>query len=220
MFSGEGIYYPVIQQGSSLIFPQWGKEWGSWTDPTDVPAEIAFDKDEIEVLHGLTAQLSASALPWNLSDKKLVFTSADESVATVNSKGVVTGVSLGTTTIRAASRLDVSVYDECSVTIKKLQTTLSGILMDETGIPMFYDWDLSRETGYVRGSAIEHTPHGRYPCTRHRHLLHPRQPHLRLNSKTRLSLGTAGQNKGRQFPKTVCLIFMYASSPYNPRCQR
>ena len=25
MFSGEGIYYPVIQQGSSLIFPQWGK---------------------------------------------------------------------------------------------------------------------------------------------------------------------------------------------------
>ena len=154
-------YYPPMpftKAGAALIFPQWGEEWAAWAAPTDEPAMVRFAKEEVEVLHGLTAKVSASALPWNLSDKTLVFTSADESIATVDSKGVVTGVGLGTTTIRAASRLDGTVYDECTVTVRKLQTNVHGILMDESGASRFYDWDLSVENGLVRGDGIDHIP--------------------------------------------------------------
>ncbi len=154
-------YYPPMpftKAASGLFFPQWGEEWGSWVTPTDVPASVSFAKEEVEVLLGLTTQLSAAAMPWNLSDKDLVFTSADEAIATVDDSGTVTGVSLGTTTIRAASKLDETVYGECTVTVKALEVTVGGILMDENGTSMFYSWDMAAEDGLKRGNTLDYKP--------------------------------------------------------------
>ena len=154
-------YYPPMpftKAATALIFPQWGEEWGAWVAPTDVPVSVTFAKEETEVLLGLTAQLSAAVLPWNLSNKDLVFTSADESIATVDASGLVTGTGLGTTTIRAASRLDETVYGECTVTVKELEVTVNGLLMDENGTTMFYSWDMSGDLGPVRGDVLDHIP--------------------------------------------------------------
>ena len=162
--TGESLitdYYPPMpftKSAAGLIFPQWGEAWGDWVAPTDVPVSVSFAKDEVEVLLDLTTQLSATAMPWNLSDQSVIFTSADESIATVNSKGVVTGVSLGTTTIRAASKLDETVYCECTVTVKELEVTVNGVLMDESGTTRFYNWDMSVENGLQLGGTLDYKP--------------------------------------------------------------
>ena len=152
----EGYYAPMpfTKAATGLIFPRWGEEWGEWVAPTDQPAQVSFAKDEVEVLLDLTAQVSATVLPWNLTNKGLVFTSADESIATVDVDGVVTGVGLGTTTIRATSVLDETVYDECTVNVKKLEVNVNGILQDELGTPKFYTWDMASDAGLTIGSAL------------------------------------------------------------------
>ena len=162
--TGESLitdYYPPMpftKAASGLIFPQWGEHWGDWAAAAEQPTSVSFAKEEVEVLLGLTAQVSATAMPWNLSNKDVIFTSADESIATVSNKGVVTGVGLGTTTLRATSVADNTVYGECKVTVKLLDVTVSGVLMDEIGTPMFYSWNMADDEGLHRGDAIEYGP--------------------------------------------------------------
>ena len=55
--------------------------------------------DDVEVQIGMTESLNAATTPAAASFNKLTFTSADESVATVNENGIVTGVAIGSTTI-------------------------------------------------------------------------------------------------------------------------
>lgn len=66
---------------------------------TSVKATIS----STSIVKGKTAQISASVLPTNASNKKLTYTSSDSKVATVNSKGLVTGVKAGKATITVKS---------------------------------------------------------------------------------------------------------------------
>ncbi len=154
-------YYPPMpftKAAVGLIFPQWGEEHGAWVAPTDQVSEVALAKDHVDVLLNLTAQLTTTVLPWNLNNKNVVYTSADESIATVNASGVVTGVGLGTTTIRATSVVNPAVYDECTVTVDTLNVTVDGILVDEAGAARFFSWDQSRDEGYTRLEEISERP--------------------------------------------------------------
>ena len=60
---------------------------------------IKLDKTEIECVVGETSKINATVVPSNTTDKTLQWTSYDESIAIVNSKGVVTGIASGETTI-------------------------------------------------------------------------------------------------------------------------
>lgn len=55
------------------------------------------------IVAGKTAQIKASVLPANATDKKLTYTSSNKKVATVNSKGLVKGVSAGKANITVKS---------------------------------------------------------------------------------------------------------------------
>lgn len=74
-------------------------EKGAIVDPTEVTVE----EENISVEVGKQAQIVASVLPENTTDKTLTYTSADETIATVSSKGVVKGIAAGTTTVTVAS---------------------------------------------------------------------------------------------------------------------
>lgn len=154
-------YYPptpFTKGAVALIFPQWGADGSAWTEPTDQASSVAFQKDEVEVLLDLTTQVRVDVLPWNLTDKSVVFTSADENIATVDENGVVTGVSIGSTTIRATSVLDETVYDECTVVVDQLRVTVDGILCDEAGTPRFYSWNMEGDSACVPGDALDNFP--------------------------------------------------------------
>jgi len=78
-----------------------------------IPATLAIDRGASSLIEPtFTPEGSSSPLTW---------TSSSEAVATVTSGGLVTGVSAGQATIRAA--ISESVYDECVVTVSLPATT-------------------------------------------------------------------------------------------------
>lgn len=82
-----------------------------------------------EVAPGGTITLSAAVSPDNATDKTLTWTSSDESIAKVDSNGVVTGVKDGTAKISATSKNGkVGTYD---ITVKTAKLEL--IVKDSAG---------------------------------------------------------------------------------------
>lgn len=62
---------------------------------------ISVEGSSHEIYIAGSVQLTASVLPENATDKRVAWMSTDESVATVDGGGLVTGVARGTATIRA-----------------------------------------------------------------------------------------------------------------------
>ncbi|MBQ7230260.1 MAG: S8 family serine peptidase [Oscillospiraceae bacterium] len=156
--SGEFTRYNDFwHEMSGLVIPVRTGGDNNWASPTDKVIAVKLNKSEIDVIRGTSAQLIANVQPWTATDRDVTWTSADETIATVDKHGVVTGLSEGTTTIRATSNLDPDFYAECTVNVEILQVTLHGTLSDENGNSMFYDWDLSQENGWTAGNALDYT---------------------------------------------------------------
>lgn len=75
----------------------------------------------LSVEEGKTVTLSAIILPADATNKNVQWSSGDESVATVSSLGVITGVKEGTTTIKVETE-NGGFTANCSVTVTKSST--------------------------------------------------------------------------------------------------
>ena len=75
--------------------------------------------ESIEVEQGKTKKIVASVLPADATEKGLTFKSNDETKATVDANGVVTGVALGQTTVTVASKENPSFTATVKVTVKE-----------------------------------------------------------------------------------------------------
>ena len=80
---------------------------------------VALDKSAVALRAGETAQLNASIYPYNATIQTVTWTSSDTSVATVNSKGLITAKGKGEATITVkttdqgkTATCKVKVYDE------------------------------------------------------------------------------------------------------------
>ncbi|MBO4835909.1 MAG: Ig-like domain-containing protein [Lachnospiraceae bacterium] len=78
-------------------------------------SEVSLDQEEAELEKGETLKLTASVLPEFATDPKVVWSSSDETVATVDEEGVVTAVGGGTATIKAAT--EDGPYAECMIIV-------------------------------------------------------------------------------------------------------
>ena len=78
---------------------------------------VSLNKSETEITEGQTETLVATVAPDNASIKDVSWTSSDPTVATVDSKGVVTAVKAGTTTITVTTS-EGSFTATCDVTVK------------------------------------------------------------------------------------------------------
>ena len=146
---------PVYRGAIGLSYPDWTDGIDQWAEPCSQPTQVTFDASAVEVFSGYTARVHASALPWTLSDRSVVYSSSDESVATVDADGVVTGVTTGTAVIRAASTLDPSVYSECSVEVKVLDVTVNGLLQDAEGVPQSFSWNMADGSSWESGYKLD-----------------------------------------------------------------
>lgn len=79
---------------------------------------------EGECLH-----LIATVLPDDASNKSIIWSSSDESVATVNQEGVVTAISKGIAIISAKASDGSNVSASCTINVKKL---VSNIILNKT----------------------------------------------------------------------------------------
>lgn len=92
--------------------------------------EVKLDATAVRVPRGGEYQLTATVLPEDATYDAVAWASDDESVATVDEKGLVTAVSLGTAKIKASVG---EKYAECEVTVYGAAT---GITLDKTTLEL------------------------------------------------------------------------------------
>ena len=94
--------------------------------------KITITSDVKEVYVGGTLQLTASVEPADVPEA-VVWSSSDEKTATVDQKGVVTGIKEGTVTVKLASKADENMCDTVEITVVKNPnpvTVASVVIMD------------------------------------------------------------------------------------------
>ena len=80
-------------------------------------ASVTLNKKEVTIKAGSTQTLTATINPSNATIKNVTWKSSNPKVATVNEKGVVTGISAGTVTITATAADGSGVKGTCKVTV-------------------------------------------------------------------------------------------------------
>lgn len=115
-----------ISQSAMLYVPAGSIElyksadaWSSFTniEVLTIPAEsITLDKNNISIKVSETATLNITVLPENTTNKEVVWTSSDESVATVEN-GVVTAIKVGVATITVTTTDGTNLSASCEVTV-------------------------------------------------------------------------------------------------------
>ena len=121
------------------------------------PVSVTLDKQSIKMYKGGTAALNAEVSPFGVHPDGVTWKSSDETVATVNERGIITGVNKGTATITAASIKDPTATASCAVTVQTVDTTLVGALMDTNGDAQFFTWDLEHDTTWKKSVNFETT---------------------------------------------------------------
>jgi len=106
----KGILADYIKE-QGVIYPEIKSDWTLSLTTIAETSDVILDKNTLKLTSSEVAQLSII----NYKDK-LVWSSSNESVAVVNSNGVVTGKSDGIADIKASS-IDGRAYDTCQVTV-------------------------------------------------------------------------------------------------------
>ena len=126
-------------------------------NPTDEKTtSIELDPTELTILAGNTAKITATVEPWIVTDP-LVWTSSDETVATVNASGIVTAVGKGECVITATSVLSPEISATCDVTVETVDYAILGLLQDEDGNPMSFEWDLAEDARWTKIADLENS---------------------------------------------------------------
>jgi len=108
-----------LKRGSATISVRSADENAKATYKVNVqqaPESVTIKQESAEASVGKKVSLRATVLPTNANDRTVSWTSADESVATVSSKGVITIQGAGNTTVTAACNADPSVTASIPVT--------------------------------------------------------------------------------------------------------
>lgn len=94
---------------------------------------VKLDQSAADVYLGSTLELVATVEPEDATVKDVAWSSSDESVATVDEKGVVTPVKEGKTTITVTT-VESSKTATCAVTVKRVEVT--GVTLNKTSIEL------------------------------------------------------------------------------------
>ncbi len=120
--------------GNNPYFRTYTSGWGMAVqlyrrgDGQDIHVEsISVSPQNVNLLEGKEITLTATVLPENTDYPNVVWSSSDESVATVSETGVVTAISEGTAIISATSD---GVSGTCTVTVKTPEENVLTVVTD------------------------------------------------------------------------------------------
>jgi len=102
-------------------------------DPT-LATSIILNQTSISLPIGSTQTLTATVMPANASNKTVTWSSSDESVATVDANGNVTGITTGLATITATTNDGSDLSASCAVTVTGILA--NSIQLDKTELEM------------------------------------------------------------------------------------
>ena len=118
------------KSGTAIITAKSGTYTADCTVTITVNTEsVTIDKTSLELAVGETAQLTATVKPDDATDKNVIWTTSDESVAKV-ADGKVSAVKIGLTTITAKCGDKTA---ECAVTVI---VPVSSVIIDKTALSL------------------------------------------------------------------------------------
>lgn len=138
--TGDYEYLGLRSNDGAMYLTSISIDWQNGTPDTysdyctTVAAAVAVTSVSVDattsVNVGETTTLTATVSPDNATNKNVTWTSSDETVATVDASGVVTGVAAGTATITVTSVADNTKTATCTVTVTTVAVT--GVSVDAT----------------------------------------------------------------------------------------
>lgn len=111
--------------------------------------KITINTDSIGIKVGATYKLNASIYPSDVSSKKVIWTSSDESIAKVDSNGVVSGIKSGYAIITATSLTNKKVTDTVQVTVSNDDVNLETIICKKNDIFLQLGYSYLLEIGFA-----------------------------------------------------------------------
>ncbi len=100
---------------------------------TQLPEELTLSESATTVAVGFHKTLKATVLPASTNNKKVAWSSSDESICTVNGMGNLIPVKAGTCTITCTSQASPQVQSVCAVTVTQ---PITKILFDAKKVPV------------------------------------------------------------------------------------
>ncbi len=94
-------------------------------------SSVSLNATELSLKEGGTAQLTASVLPKNATNKSVTWSSSDENVATVDDNGLVTAEATGTAIITATANDGSGITSSCSVTVSPRTILVSSVELSQ-----------------------------------------------------------------------------------------
>ena len=85
----------------------------------EIPSEIKVNDEKVTIYVGETSQIEATVLPEAVENKNVKYSSSNNNIATVNSKGKITGVKKGTAKITITTEETPEVSKEIEITVKE-----------------------------------------------------------------------------------------------------
>ncbi len=106
-----------LKDGKLQVYSNHWEDANVWPTPTPVPVTgVSLDEHTATLQPEGTLQLTATIIPSDATDKKVTWTTSDDTIATVSSTGLVTAVANGEATITVRTR-DGRYTDTCVVTV-------------------------------------------------------------------------------------------------------
>ena len=99
---------------------------------------VSLNKNKLEMVEGDDAQLTATVLPENATNKSVTWKSSTESVATVDQNGNIKAISGGYTYVYVIT-VDGNKIDSCEVIVTKKVIPVTGVTLDKDKLGLYED---------------------------------------------------------------------------------
>ena len=119
-------------------------------DPIDTVDRVELNHTDTRVVLNNGLNLEATVWPWYVSDRGVIWTSSDETVATVDENGRVSAVGLGECVITATSRIDPNKKATCAISTFAHEKTLQSFIWDEEGEVWLSEINTSKIPAYTK----------------------------------------------------------------------
>lgn len=106
---------------------------------------ISLDQETLDIDQYQSHQFSVTFSPSDVSDQSIKWSSSNETVGTISTSGYFNALTSGTTTIKAESKTNSSIYATCVVTVKEANVTKATsitVTQEEITIPLNRTVDL------------------------------------------------------------------------------